>query len=180
MKYRIRPRISLLLAIALAFAPIAAVAAPQPDSASLSGRVFAADFKTPLAGIDVQLVPQGEKRLAAETFTDESGRFAVDGLPVGVYTVVLIDENFSPLAAAEIDLSVHEEVSLAVPEARPGEAAAAPAQAGGGGGFLAWLSTPLGATVALVAGATVVAIGADSLTDDEPDQQDTPVSPSSF
>ena len=170
----IRPQLSVLLVAALVVAPLTATAAPRETGETLAGRVFASDLETPLAGVSVQLAPEGEKRLVAETMTDDAGRFTLDGLEKRLYTVVLLDQQARPLAAARVDLAEHQEIALALPEARPGEGAAAPAQSGGGGGILAWLSTPVGATVALVAGATVVAVAADSLTDDNPEREDLP------
>jgi hypothetical protein len=169
----IRPQLSVLLVAALVVAPLAATAAPREAGETLAGRVFASDLETPLAGVSVQLAPKGEERLVAQTVTDDAGRFALDGLDKRLYTIVLLDDRSQPLAAAHVDLAQHQEIALALPEARPGEGAAAPAQAGGGG-ILAWLSTPVGATVALVAGATVVAVTADSLTDDNPEREDLP------
>jgi hypothetical protein len=163
-----------MLAAALVVAPLTVVAAPQAAERSLDGRVFAADLKTPLAGVSVQVTDQQERQLLAQTVTDDEGRFRVDGLDARTYTIVLVDEQSTPLAAAEVDVARHEQVSLAVPEVRPGEAGTAPAQASGGGGLLAWLSTPVGATVAMVAGAAVVAVSADSLTDDNPEREDLP------
>jgi hypothetical protein len=167
-----------MLAAALVVAPLTVVAAPQTADRSLDGRVFSADLRTPLAGVFVQVTDQDERELLVETVTDDAGRFRVDGLDARTYTIVLLDEQSTPLAAAEVDVARHEQVSLAVPEARPGEAGTAPAQAGGGGGgggrILAWLSTPVGATVAMVAGAAVVAVTADSLTDDNPEREDLP------
>jgi broad specificity phosphatase PhoE len=168
-----RRQLSALLVVALVVAPATVTAAPKEAGETLAGRVFASDLETPLAGVSVQLAPKGEQQLAAETVTDEAGRFAVEGLERGLYTVVLLDEQATPLAAAHVDLAQHQEIALALPEARPGEGAAAPAQQSQGG-IKAWLSTPVGATVALVAGATVVALAADSLTDDNPEREDLP------
>jgi hypothetical protein len=71
-------------------------------------------------------------------------------------------------------------VTLALPDLRPGESATAPAAAEKAGIF-AWLSTPLGATVAIVAAAAVLAAGAHQLTKDKKDNvQEFPVSPTTF
>lgn len=175
----IRPRLSLLLAAALMFAPLAAVASPADAERTLDGRVFEADLETPMAGVSVQVTDQAKRELLAKAVTDDEGRFHLEGLEARAYTLVLLDADSQPLAAAEVDVARHSEVALAVPEARPGEGQAAPGQSGAtGGGIAAWLASPVGATVALVAGATVVAVAAESATDDDEPAAEVPVSPS--
>jgi hypothetical protein len=179
------------LAIALAVAPSLALAAPALSSA-VSGRILAADLKTPAAGLSVQAVPDGAKEPLARATTDARGRFQLEGLPAGRYLLVLYDAQGAPLAAAPI---VAEQATMSVTLALPKPGTLAPGQAEGEkkddekkddkeaaaatkSGFSAWVSSPTGATIVLLASAILVAVGADQLTNDDTDTKEiSPPSP---
>ena len=180
-----RSSLALVLASALALAPSLALAAPAQSSA-VSGRIFAADLKTPAAGLSVQAVPDGAKEPLARATTDARGRFQLQGIPAGRYLLVLYDAQGAALAAAPI---VAEKAAMSVTLALPKPGSLAPGQTGEApkeesegeaatkSGFAAWISSPSGATIALLAGATLVAIGADQLTDDDTDTEEISTSP---
>jgi hypothetical protein len=147
------------LALALAVAPSLALAAPALSSA-VSGRILAADLKTPAAGLSVQAVPDGAKEPLARATTDARGRFQLEGLPAGRYLLVLYDAQGAPLAAAPI---VAEQATMSVTLALPKPGTLAPGQAEGEkkddekkddkeaaaatkSGFSAWVSSPTGAS----------------------------------
>ncbi len=172
MNIPIRRSLTVLLAGLLALGPFFALAEPAPAH-PLEGRVFAADLHTPLPDILVQAVPEGAKQAVARATTDRRGRFSFQTLPEGDYTLVIFDQQGAPLAAAPISTSAAAsgEVALALPPLRPGEDATAPAAAGA---TAVWISTPLGATVTLLATAVVVAVAADDVTGDNPTRRDLP------
>jgi hypothetical protein len=174
--------LALVTAFALAAAPSLVIAAPATTS-SVSGRVYAADLKTPAAGLTVQAVPDGAKEALARSTTDARGRFQLQGLPAGKYLLVLLDEAGTPLAAApHVMAQANSSVTLALPP--PGALAPAQSEEKKEGepetkkseksGFATWVSTPAGATIVLVASAVLVAWGADQLTDDDPDTVEIP------
>jgi hypothetical protein len=179
-----RSLLALALAFALALAPSLALAAPALSSA-VSGRIFASDLKTPAAGLSVQAVPDGAKEPLARATTDARGRFRLLGIPAGRYLLVLYDAQGAALAAAPI---VAEKAALSVTLALPPPGSLAPGQTEGEkkdekkddaeatvetkSGFSAWVSTPTGATIVLLASATLVAIGADQLTNDDTETEE--------
>jgi hypothetical protein len=182
-----RNLLATALAFALALAPSFALAAPELSSA-VSGRVFAADLKTPAAGLSVQAVPDGAKEPLARATTDLRGRFQLQEIPAGRYLLVLFDAQGVPLAAAPIVAEkAATTITLALPEPdslAPGQAEEAPkdetnVEAGAKSGFSTWVSSPVGATVVLLASATIVAVGADQLTNDDTDTEETTASKSS-
>lgn len=179
-----RSSLALVLASALALAPSLALAAPVQSSA-VSGRIFAADLRTPVAGLSVQAVPNGAKEPLARATTDARGRFQLQGIPAGRYLLVLYDAQGAALAAAPIVAEkAAMSVTLALPEAgslAPGQTGAAPGDETPAekDGFSAWISSPTGATIALLAGAILIAIGTDQLTNDDTDTKEIPASPAS-
>ena len=177
-----RNLLAVTLAFALALAPSFVLAAPALSSA-VSGRVFAADLKTPAAGLSVQAVPDGAKEPVARATTDLRGRFQLQEIPAGHYLLVLYDAQGAPLAAAPL---VAEKaamlITLALPEPgslAPGQTDEPPTEPTPRSGFSTWVSSPVGATVVLLASATVVAVGADQLTNDDTDTTEIPGSKSS-
>lgn len=180
-----RNLLALALAFALALAPSFALAAPALSSA-VSGRIFAADLKTPAAGLSVQAVPDGAQEPVARATTDARGRFQLQGIPAGSYLLVLFDAQGTPLAAAPIVAEkAAMSITLALPkpdplapgqtdEAKKDPPAAEPATKSG---FAAWVSSPVGATVVLLGSAIVVAVGADQLTNDDTDTTEITTSP---
>jgi hypothetical protein len=181
-----RNLLAVALAFALALAPSLALAAPEHSSA-VSGRVFAADLKTPAAGLSVQAVPDGAKEPLARATTDPRGRFQLQEIPAGHYLLVLYDAQGAPLAAAPI---VAEKAAMSITLALPEPGSLAPGQteepkkdepateAAPKSGFSTWVSSPVGATVVLLASATIIAVGADQLTNDDTDTTEIPVSKS--
>ncbi|MBP7147040.1 MAG: carboxypeptidase regulatory-like domain-containing protein [Acidobacteria bacterium] len=166
---------ALLLTAAIVCGSLPALAATAP-TAAVRGRVFSADLKTPAPGLMVQAIPdQGGDPLAQAT-TDAKGRFALAGLPDGTYVLLLSDGKGAPMAAARVTANAGktETVALALPE-KTGTTTLAPSARRLG----AWISTPLGATVTLVAAAVVIGLAADDLTDDDESRENLPpVSPS--
>jgi len=133
----------------------------------------------------VQAVPDGAKEPLARAMTDARGRFQLQGIPAGRYLLVLYDAQGAALAAAPI---VAEKAAMSVTLALPKPGSLAPGQTeeapeddsdGEKSGFSTWISSPAGATIALLAGATLIAIGADQLTDDDTDTDEIPASPAS-
>ena len=182
-----RSMLALALAFALAVAPSLALAAPALSSA-VSGRIFAADLKTPAAGLSVQAVPEGAKEPLARATTDARGRFQLQGIPAGRYLLVLYSGQGEPLAAAPI---VAEQPAMSVTLALPPPGSLAPGQteetpkkedssteAAPKSGFSTWVSSPTGATIVLLASAILVAVGADQLTNDDTDTKEIPASKS--
>ncbi len=183
-----RSMLALALACALAVAPSLALAAPALSSA-VSGRIVAADLRTPAVGLSVRAVPDGAKEPLAQATTDARGRFQLQGIPAGRYLLVLYDAQGAPLAAAPI---VAEKATMTVTLALPAPGTLAPGQTEGEqkddekkdeaavatkSGFSAWVSSPTGATIVLLASAVLVAVGADQLTDDDTDTDEISASP---
>ncbi len=187
MKTAHRSSLVVALAFALALAPSFALAAPALSSA-VSGRIFAADLKTPAAGLSVQAVPDGAKEPVARATTDLRGRFQLQEIPAGRYLLVLYDPQGAPLAAAPLVAEkAAMSITLALPKPgslAPGETQEAPpgesnVEAATKSGFSTWVSSPVGATVVLLASATIVAVGADQLTNDDTDTKEMKGSQSS-
>ena len=168
------PRSLLVVTLCLALAagtalPALAASAPTGE-AHLAGSVFGPDLRTPATGLEVRVLPAGEKRPIARTVTDRRGRFDAGRLPAGEYLLVLLrDGEPQPVAAARVTARAGEDrpVVLALPGAEAAEAAPASSS-----GLAAWIATPLGATVALVAAAVVIGVAADSMADDTARQPD--------
>ena len=168
------PRSLLVVTLCLALAvgtsfPVLAASAPT-GGAHLAGSVFGPDLRTPAAGLEVRVLPAGEKEPITRTVTDRRGRFDAGQLPAGEYLLVLVREGErEPVAAARITARAGEDrpVVLALPGADAAEAAPAASS-----GLAAWIATPLGATVTLVAAAVVIGVAADSMADDTERQPD--------
>ncbi len=184
-----RTMLALVTAFALAVAPTLVIAAPAAATINLDGRVFAADRTTPAAGLTVQAVPDGAKEPRAQTTTDRTGRFHLLGMPAGEYLLVLLDASGTPLAAAAVTAEgPASSVVLALPGTDPlapafasdenqeEQATAEPGDDSDDSGFAVWVSSPVGATITLVAAATILAVGARQLTKDDNDKKDIPAS----
>jgi hypothetical protein len=182
-----------ILVTALVLGPIPA-SLSAPALTRISGRVFDHDLVTPAADLTVQAIPENAKAPLASGQTDHRGRFRLQGLPADNYILLLSDAAGAPVAAARVETRTASSriVTLALPETPP-EGAAPPA--GGSAskpsekkgtvekkhrGILAWISTPVGATVALVAGAVVLAAIANQATKDKKDNiNEFPITPTS-
>ncbi len=168
MSHSIRRIFALLLTLAVSAAPC--LLASPVETSHIHGRVFAPDFRTPVPNLAVEAYTKVSAEPVAKAVSDEKGRFELPGLRHGEYMLVLRDASGTALAAAPVATEAGRpaELTLALPAVRPGEQPVAPAATGGG----SWLSTPIGATVALVLTATLVAVAADELTDDDPERED--------
>ena len=155
----------MLLTIVIGISPLAVFAAPTAAS-SIRGVVYQPDFRTPVADLAIQVFAEGTAEPLVKTSTDAKGRFRLADLPEGNYMLLLRDETGEPVAKAPITARAGQssDVTLALPGA--GENATAPASAG------TFLSGPLGATLALVGTAVIVAVVGDELTDDNPERED--------
>ena len=71
-----------LSALALRVLRRAAVPSPNPDLASVHGRLITSDTNVPIEGAEVRLPD-----LAIETLTDNSGRFYFDSISAGTYRI---------------------------------------------------------------------------------------------
>ncbi len=163
--------------LGLAAGPLpAAFAAPSTTPSAVVGRVFQPNLVSPAADLTVQAYPDGAKAPVASVTTDAKGRFELHALPAGHY-VLLLSTKQGPVAATKIETreGTREELTLALPDRKPGEGSMAPGATHGG--FAAWLATPVGATVAVVATAVVVSVGAHQITKDD-NKSEPPVSPS--
>lgn len=166
----------------IVFGAIAPVLAAPTHDTSLRGRVFDSDLATPMAGLDVQAFAEGKAVPAARATTDDRGAFLLDGLAEGNYLILLSRSEDEPLAATEVRItrsSAEQVISLAIPDegdeaAEGGSEAATPKK---GGGFKAWLKTPLGATLAIIVSAIALAFVADEVTDDNPRVPESDVLP---
>ena len=98
------------------------------------------------------------------------GRFELAALPAGYYDLLISDAKGQPLATARVMAKAGEKttVTMALPDRKPGESAAAPAA---GEGFL---STPTGKVTVIVGAAIILAVAANSLVKDN---SSSPVSP---
>lgn len=67
--------------------------APKPGTASIVGRVVAADTGRPLRGATLRLVSYEVMRVAKSTVTDAQGRFEFTGLLAGRYTLTASAER---------------------------------------------------------------------------------------
>lgn len=169
--------LAALLTLVLA-AGHAGVVLAGPAPSTLKGRLFTSDLIHPAEGVTIQVVPEGAARPAAAATTDPRGRFTFSRLPAGNLLLVLSDRRGTPLAAAQVKAIAGQTqtVTLALPG--PQDAVPNPlAPAAGGGGFLGFLATPLGATVAIVAGALVVSAVADSASDAKNEPPSSPHQP---
>lgn len=195
MNFRLRSLLACVLALALILGQIPAVLAAPAANARISGRVFETDLTTPAADLVVQAYPEGRPAPLAAGRTDEKGRFLLKGLPAGSFVVLLVTEQGQALAATRVQMNndEHKKLLLALPQEtgeKPPEGAEKPPEAGEKPpaeaeaaapeektGILSWMSTPLGATVTIVAAALVLAVVADELTSDSPPPP--PVTPTS-
>ncbi len=174
MTLGLRSFLAAVLCVALsAGAPLAVLAAPAPArDAHLAGSVFGADLRSPAAGLEVRALPAGGKTPVATAVTDRRGRFDLGDLPAGEYLLVLVrPEEKAPVAAARVTAHRGDAtpVVLALPGAKAPEGAPAASS-----GIAAWIATPLGATVTLVAAAVVIAVAADSVSDNSETRTDEP------
>lgn len=169
MTTKSRRTLAVLLTLALSMGSLVVFAAPT-ESSTIRGRVFTPDFEAPVADVSVQLFQKGAEQPLAQAATDTKGRFRLADLPAGAYLLIMFDASGAPLASAAVTAQAGQssEIALALPGA--GETSLAPAKAA----FLGWLSGPVGATVALVGVATVVAFVADDVTADNPEREDLP------
>ncbi len=171
MTFGPRALVAFAASVAIVLGQVPLVVAAPTSLSKVTGRVFATDLVTPAASLTVQAIPDGAKEPAGTTQTDAKGRFRLSDLPAGRYLLLLSDASGSPVAATPVVTRAGErqDLTLALPDRKPGETATAPGAALKGG-LWAWLSSPVGATVALVGGAVVLAAGAKSATDsdDEP------------
>lgn len=202
-----RPRSVLvpILALAMSLGPIPiAFSGPSPAAARLTGRIFEPDLVTPATDLTVQAYPEGAKTPVAVCKTDHRGRFDIEDLPAGPYVLLMWRNSDAPLAAARVDVPAGSRriVALALPDPPPegtppaagqppaegkppaeGQPPASPTKPAAPpkkkGGLLKWMSTPVGATVVLVAAAAVLAVAADELTKKEtvPELPPSPTAP---
>lgn len=166
MTARVRQAVALLLVTISASIPLTPVLA-SPATAGIDGHVFDSTLTHPLAGLTVSIVPDGSKEAVASTVTDPRGRFRLKGLPGGAYLLLLMDSGGVPLAAAEIEATagVQRTVSLALPgpSGKKKAGGEATASAGGKKALAAWITSPAGSTLVLVASAVVLAVAADKV-----------------
>ena len=188
MNLRPRSLLACVLTLALILGQIPAVLAAPAANSRISGRVFETDLITPAADLVVQAYPEGKPAPLAAGRTDEKGRFLLKGLPAGSFVVLLVTEQGQALAATRVQMNndEHKKLLLALPQEsaekppeggeKPpeGAEAATPAKKGG---ILSWMSTPVGATVTIVAAALVLSVAADELTSSTPPPP--PVTPTS-
>jgi hypothetical protein len=176
MKVTLRRIVATATALFLCLGPgLAAPSAP----ADLAGRIFDSDFRSPATGLTVQALAEGEKTPTASASTDDAGRFRLADVPRGDYTLVFLDEAGTARAATRVEAGTRqgEHLMLALPEVAPGQT-----EEDDDGGILAWISSPTGATITMVAGAVVLAVLVDEAVGDDDDDLDLPppdVSPSS-
>ncbi len=81
------------------------LAAPALADGSIVGVVTALDSRQPVANVTVRVTSpqmQGEKTVV----TDAEGRYRVDQLPVGSYTV-RFESEFNPYARSDISVRLH-------------------------------------------------------------------------
>ena len=169
MKLSLRRSLALTLTLLMAVGATPLFAAPTSaeTGSRIEGRVFTADLRDVVAGLDVHAIPTGERDALRNTVTDRDGRFSLEGLPAGRYTLVLSDEG-EPVAAAEITANAgyNQPVSLALPTVDIGQSAIAPNVAGA-----SFITTWWGATLVLVGAAAVISFTADDLTADNPERE---------
>ena len=195
MTLRPRSLLACVLTLALILGQIPAVFAAPAASSRISGRVFETDLITPAADLLVQAYPEGQPAPLAAGRTDEKGRFLLKGLPAGSFVVLLVTEQGQALAATRVQMNndEHRKLLLALPQEsaeKPPESAEKPPEVGEKppegaeaatpakkGGILSWMSTPVGATVTIVAAALVLSVAADELTSSSPPPP--PVTPTS-
>ena len=168
---RLMKLVTVAIAAALFLGPVpTAMATPSSADARLAGRVFDKDLVTPAASLTVAATSLGAKAPAASSRTDKDGRFELAALPAGYYDLLISDAKGQPLATARVMAKAGEKttVTMALPDRKPGESAAAPAA---GEGFL---STPTGKVTVIVGAAIILAVAANSLVKDN---SSSPVSP---
>lgn len=169
-----RPILAIVLTLALSAGQL--VFALPSETTTLEGRVFLSDLKTPAGALDLQVIPEGSEKAAVVGATDERGHFELSEVPRGDVLLVLLDEVGKPVGATRIDTKVGPSQPLTL--------ALAPAQAEDDGdesrgGFWKWVSTPAGATIALLVVGAGTAVLVDELLDDDETVEDRePVSPS--
>ena len=93
---------------------------------TISGTVRSDDGTRLLTGYDIFLLPEGNNLLAATT--DDAGKFTFQGVPSGVYSIVVRDSANGRSGKGLLD-STSDEVHL-IGAARVGEAAIEPADLG--------------------------------------------------
>lgn len=165
--------LAFLLTFILVFGPSSLLlASPEIAQGTLKGRLFAADLVHPAPEVIVQAVQEGSKTPLATTKTDAQGRFSFSRVPVGDVLLVLSQKEGTPLAAAVVSAQAGKTrtITLALPDPKNAGAGPLTPAVAHGKGFAAFFSTPLGATVAILAGAIIVGGVAESSTDsaDEP------------
>src|SRR5215467_10632571 len=60
---------------------------PQEKKISVAGTVWTPDKKRALPGVEVYLLPEGNNDLTAKT--DDNGNFTLNGVPDGVYSIIV-------------------------------------------------------------------------------------------
>ena len=168
MAHYARPILALVLTLALSVGPLA-FALPG-ETTSLEGRVFLSDLKTPAGTLDVQVIPAGSEKAAVVGETDSKGHFALSEVPRGDMLLVLLDEAGKPVGASRINTKVGptQPLTLALAPANTEEEDDDDER----GGFWKWVSTPAGATIALLVVGAGTAVLVDDLLDDEETVED--------
>jgi hypothetical protein len=92
--------------ILIAFASVAFARQQAPQTARLSGRVVAADSNTPVRSADLSLTGATAGLATKVASTDEEGRFDLQDVPVGTYTLQIsksgfVTSTFGPKPGAE-------------------------------------------------------------------------------
>ena len=163
----------LVLALAIAAAPINLIAAARFQAGSISGHAALEGKPIPNATVRLRNVDTGQ--LAGTTTTNAAGEFSFTGLPAGNFVVETVAANGTILGTSAVALTA---ATMVVTNLTVGASAAAVAAAGGAGAVMgtaaaAGAGAGLGTGV-IIAGVVAAGLGvtgiAVALNDSSPSQ----------
>jgi hypothetical protein len=100
------PAVAILLAVTIAFAPVATAYAVIAPLGSVKGFVKAAGTGTALSEVKVRVFDINTAELIAEAVTDDEGKLSLAELPMGLYQVTVVPpEGYAPAAGPLVHLS---------------------------------------------------------------------------
>jgi hypothetical protein len=100
------PAVAILLAVTIAFAPVATAYAVTAPLGSVRGFVKAAATGTGLSQVKVRVFDMNTAEFIAEAVTDEEGKLNLAELPLGLYQVTVVPpEGYAPAAGPLVHLS---------------------------------------------------------------------------
>ena len=79
--------------------------AQEIKKGKIDGQLYDANSKSPLEYATISLYSSGEKKPVTGTTTDKSGRFSLNDIPFGTYTILLEHIGYTQLNLPDIELN---------------------------------------------------------------------------